>query len=143
MASGQLPRGLAHARVRLTSPIHELGEQLFSAHMLQHEILILIAASLISASHLGATCLWALAPRHRTGVGGCVHTVERSTPVRFFMRPLTAWLLEAATLWIWQTLRWPAPRSNSGGCDCEIRARRNQAANCRNAAQGDARLGAR
>lgn len=28
----------------LTSPIHELGEQLFSAHMLQHEILILISA---------------------------------------------------------------------------------------------------
>lgn len=85
----------------LTSPIHELGEQLFSAHMLQHEILILVAAPLISASHPGATCLWALAPRHRTSVGSWVHAVERSTPVRFFMRPLTAWLLEAAALWLW------------------------------------------
>src|SRR6201995_4844700 len=43
----------------LTSPIHELGEQLFSAHMLQHEIMIIISAPLIAAAHPGATCLWA------------------------------------------------------------------------------------
>ncbi len=55
--------GLAHVlRLRLTSPIHELGEQLFSAHMLQHEILILVSAPLISAAHPAATCLWAFAP---------------------------------------------------------------------------------
>ena len=40
----------------LVSPIHELGEQLFSAHMLQHEILILVSAPLISASHPGPPC---------------------------------------------------------------------------------------
>src|SRR5436305_2845447 len=43
--------------VALTSPIHELGEQLFSAHMLQHEIMILVSAPLIAAAHPGATCL--------------------------------------------------------------------------------------
>lgn len=85
----------------LTSPIHELGEQLFSAHMLQHEILILLSAPLISASHPGATCLWALAPRHRAHIGGWVHTVEKSASVRLLTAPLSAWLLETIALWVW------------------------------------------
>lgn len=85
----------------LTSPIHELGEQLFSAHMLQHEILILISAPLISAAHPGATCLWAFAPRHRVGIGGWVQRVENSAPIRFLTASLNAWVLEAAALWLW------------------------------------------
>ena len=85
----------------LVSPIHELGEQLFSAHMLQHEILILVSAPLISAAHPGATMLWAFAPRHRANLGGWVHAVEQSAPMRFVSRPLVAWLLEAVALWIW------------------------------------------
>lgn len=85
----------------LTSPIHELGEQLFSAHMLQHEILILVSAPLISASHPGATCLWAFAPRQRVQLGSWVHHVESSTPIRFLTRPLVAWLLETFALWLW------------------------------------------
>lgn len=85
----------------LTSPIHELGEQLFSAHMLQHEIMILLSAPLISASHPGATCLWAFAPRHRAHVGGWVHGVEKTAFVRLLTSPLSAWLLETAALWMW------------------------------------------
>jgi putative membrane protein len=85
----------------LTSPIHELGEQLFSAHMLQHEILILISAPLISASHPGATLLWAFAPRHRSEIGGWVNRVEKSRPVQLLIAPLNAWILEAAALWLW------------------------------------------
>jgi putative membrane protein len=85
----------------LVSPIHELGEQLFSAHMLQHEILILVSAPLISAAHPGATLLWAFAPRHRANLGGWVNAVEHSRPIAFLTRPLAAWLLEASALWIW------------------------------------------
>lgn len=87
--------------VALVSPLHELGEHLFSAHMLQHELLILVSAPLISAAHPGATLLWAFAPRHRVNLGGWVHGVETSMPMRFLTRPLVAWLLEALTLWIW------------------------------------------
>ena len=94
--SGWLTLALA-----LTSPLHEIGEQLFSAHMLQHEILILVSAPLISASHPGATCLWAFAPRHRVHLGGWVHGIERTPFFRLLGLPLVAWLLEAATLWLW------------------------------------------
>ena len=87
--------------VALDSPIHPLGEQLFSAHMLQHEILILVSAPLIAASHPGATCLWALLPRHRASVGTLVQRIESSRPVRFLIAPLTAWIIEAVVLWAW------------------------------------------
>jgi cytochrome c oxidase assembly factor CtaG len=87
--------------VALDSPLHPLGEQLFSAHMLQHEILILISAPLIAASRPGATCLWALLPRHRAGVGGLMHRIEQARPVRILTAPLTAWMVEAVVLWAW------------------------------------------
>jgi cytochrome c oxidase assembly factor CtaG len=85
----------------LTSPIHEIGEQLFSAHMLQHEIMILVSAPLVSASHPAATLLWAFSPRYRSNLGGWVHSVEEMKWFRFLTRPLAAWLLEAVALWIW------------------------------------------
>ena len=93
--------GWASLFLALTSPVHELGEQLFSAHMFQHEILILISAPLISAAHPAATCLWAFAPRHRSGIGGWVNRVEHTSGMQFLTHPATAWLLEAAALWIW------------------------------------------
>jgi putative membrane protein len=85
----------------LTSPIHEIGEQLFSAHMLQHEIMILVSAPLVSASHPAATFLWAFSPRYRCNLGGWVHSVEEMGWFRFLARPLAVWLLEAFALWIW------------------------------------------
>jgi putative membrane protein len=85
----------------LASPIHELGEQLFSAHMLQHEIMILVSAPLIAAAQPGLTCLWAVAPRQRSGVGSWLHRVESTSLVRFIEAPLDAWILEAAALWLW------------------------------------------
>src|ERR1700748_779984 len=79
----------------LTSPIHELGEQLFSAHMLQHENMILMSAPLLAAAHPGATCLWAFARRYRSEIGGWIHWIESSAPMRFVSAPLNAWILEA------------------------------------------------
>jgi len=93
--------GWATLALALTSRIHELGEQLFSVHMLQHELMILVSAPLISAAHPGATCLWAFAPRHRPAIGSWVHGVEDSGPVRLLTAPLNAWILEALALWLW------------------------------------------
>lgn len=85
----------------LDSPLHPLGEQLFSAHMLQHEILILVSAPLIAASHPGATCLWAFLPRHRVGIGSVAHKMESLRLLRLITAPPTAWVIEAVALWVW------------------------------------------
>jgi putative membrane protein len=87
--------------IALCSPLHKLGEQLFSAHMLQHEILILVSAPLFSAAQAGVTCLWAFAPSGRSQIGWFAHQVEQSAPMRFISAPLTAWIIEAVALWAW------------------------------------------
>jgi cytochrome c oxidase assembly factor CtaG len=85
----------------LVSPLHQLGDALFSAHMLQHEILILIAAPLIAASHPSATLLYALPRIGRRPVGGFVSRIERHPIVMLCTGPLASWLLHAVALWGW------------------------------------------
>lgn len=85
----------------LLSPLHQLGDSLFSAHMLQHEILILIAAPLIAASHPSVTLLYALPPTARRTAGTLVLEIERHPVVAVSTGPLISWLLHALALWGW------------------------------------------
>jgi putative membrane protein len=85
----------------LDSPLHELGEQLFSAHMLQHELMILIAAPLMAAAHPGTTCLWAFSPQRRGTLGKLLRSIRHARLSRFLMLPAVAWLLHAVALWGW------------------------------------------
>ncbi len=85
----------------LVSPLHQLGDSLFSAHMLQHEILILVAAPLIAASHPSVTLLYALPRVARRMVGGLVSRIERHPFAVMCTGPLASWLLHAVALWGW------------------------------------------
>src|SRR4051795_6150739 len=46
--------------IALVSPLHPWGAVLFSAHMTQHELLMLVAAPLLVLSRPMLVCLWAL-----------------------------------------------------------------------------------
>jgi len=85
----------------LDSPLHELGEQLFWAHMTQHEILMLIAAPLLVLGRPLIPFLWALSPtwRDRTARLGRSEPFKRVWST--VSAPLCAWLLSAMALWIW------------------------------------------
>jgi putative membrane protein len=85
----------------LISPLHRLGDVLFCAHMLQHEILLLIAAPLFAASRPGVTLLYALPCRSRQPVGAWIAIVENDTPLSILFSPLGAFLVHAAALWLW------------------------------------------
>src|SRR5215213_4260655 len=52
--------GLAALFVALVSPLHPWGEVLFSAHMTQHEVLMLVAAPLLVLSRPLVPFLWAM-----------------------------------------------------------------------------------
>jgi putative membrane protein len=85
----------------LISPLHEMGEALFSAHMVQHEVLMLVAAPLLVISRPLVPFLHALPFEWRRTVGrwskfGIVQSIWRSLTT-----PLNAWLIHAAALWIW------------------------------------------
>jgi cytochrome c oxidase assembly factor CtaG len=83
------------------SPLHKLGEALFSAHMVQHELLMLMAAPLLVYSRPLATFLWALPPAMRVRLGGAAKDPRWLHFWRRLTAPLTAWTLHAAALWGW------------------------------------------
>lgn len=87
--------------VALTSPIHEMGEVLFSAHMLQHELLIGIASPLLVIGRPIVAFVWALPERMRPGAGR-VGGLPIISPVwRFLSLPLTAFAIHSLSIWIW------------------------------------------
>jgi putative membrane protein len=85
----------------LVSPLHRLGNVLFSAHMLQHEILLLIAAPLIAAAHSGVTLLNAIPRDSRQQIGAWITRIEKIFPLSIIFSPLGAFILHAAALWLW------------------------------------------
>ena len=85
----------------LVSPLHPLGEALFSAHMIQHEILMLVAAPLLVLARPLVPMLWGLPAGWRKSVGRW----SKSGPVQrtwhAITDPFTAWLIHAVVLWAW------------------------------------------
>jgi len=87
--------------VALVSPLHPMGSVLFSAHMTQHELLMLVAAPLLVLSRPLVPFLWCMSVGLRREIG----TLSKSRPVQRVWRavtaPLSAWAIHAAALWIW------------------------------------------
>jgi putative membrane protein len=80
--------------IALVSPLHAAGEVLFSAHMVQHEILMLISAPLLVLGRPLVAYMWGLPESWRRPVG----SIGR---VGWLARPLNAWSLHAVALWVW------------------------------------------
>ncbi len=93
--------GLVVLALALVSPLHPLGEVLFSAHMAQHEVLMLIAAPLLVLSRPLVPFLWGLPARWRRPVGRWTRGVHFRKLWRALTDPLSAWWIHAAALWIW------------------------------------------
>jgi putative membrane protein len=85
----------------LLSPLDPMGEALFSAHMVQHELLMLVAAPLMVLGRPLAAFVWALPLSWRRKTG----TATKSKPVHafwaFVTHPLAAWSIHALVLWTW------------------------------------------
>lgn len=87
--------------IALVSPLHAWGRVLFSAHMSQHEVLMLVAAPLLVLGRPLVVFLWAFPlkwSRHLGNIGkvGWVQWVWR-----FLTIPFVAWLVHAVALWVW------------------------------------------
>jgi putative membrane protein len=85
----------------LVSPLDAMGTQLFSAHMLQHEALMIVAAPLLVLGRPFALWLWGLPPAWRRPVAATVRTGAVQTGWALLTMPLFAWLFHAAVLWLW------------------------------------------
>ncbi|HCY61978.1 MAG TPA: cytochrome c oxidase assembly protein [Oxalobacteraceae bacterium] len=96
--------GMALLVVALMSPVDAIGEHLFSMHMVQHELMMLVAAPLIVAGNPLTACIWAFSPPARVRIGRLLH----SRSLRWLRQlwhlltqALAAWLLHALVLWAW------------------------------------------
>lgn len=85
----------------LVSPLDSFGDQLFSAHMVQHETLMLLAAPLLVLGRPLAAWAWALPMPWRRTVGGFFHLPAWRKPWQLVTGPVCAWFLHAAALWLW------------------------------------------
>jgi putative membrane protein len=87
--------------VALISPLDALGGTLFSAHMLQHVVLMLVAAPLLVLAAPLLPMLWALPIGWRYALGRWARHPDVRGFWYVFSNPVSAWLLHAAALWVW------------------------------------------
>jgi putative membrane protein len=85
----------------LLSPVDALGEILFSAHMAQHELLILVAAPLLVLGRPLAPFLWALPRDVREEAGRVARAPAFAAGWRFLTAPLVVFVLHGLALWLW------------------------------------------
>ena len=87
--------------VALASPLHEWGEVLFSAHMIQHELLMLVAAPLLVLGRPAAVLLHGLPKGSAAGLTRWAKGAGWGHIASIVTRPFAAWLIHAAVLWAW------------------------------------------
>jgi putative membrane protein len=87
--------------IALVSPLHPWGEVLFSAHMTQHEILMLVSAPLLVLSRPLVATVWAMPPGLRKSTGGFFKTKAVENVWHFITYPFAAWAIHFLALWVW------------------------------------------
>jgi cytochrome c oxidase assembly factor CtaG/cytochrome c2 len=85
----------------LVSPVAWLSRLLFSAHMTQHMLLMLVAAPLLTFGHPLLVWMWTLGDRRRGQVAGAIRGPRVVRAWRAMTAPLCVFLLQALALWIW------------------------------------------
>ena len=84
----------------LISPLHEGGERSFTLHMVEHELIMLVATFLLAASKAGGTLAWGLPePLRRSLAGGW--KAPLASLWRRLTEPLTATVLQSVVMWAW------------------------------------------
>jgi putative membrane protein len=85
----------------LVSPLHPLGAVLFSAHMTQHELLMLVAAPLTVLGKPMIAFLWATPLRLSRSLGHAAKIPWFEHAWHTLTKPLNAWVIHAIALWVW------------------------------------------
>jgi cytochrome c oxidase assembly factor CtaG len=93
--------GCAITAAALLSRLDGWSDILFSAHMAQHELLMLAGAPLMVLGRPFIVTLWALPPRMRTALGSGMKTRWLAAAWERLTGPLTVLLVHAAVIWAW------------------------------------------
>ena len=83
--------------IALVSPLHSLSDQLFSAHMAQHEILMVISAPLLIVGRPLVPLLWSLPMAWRRELG----MIGKSRVAGWSTNPTAATVIHGLAIWVW------------------------------------------
>ncbi len=88
--------------VALVSPLDAMAGTLVSAHMVQHVLLILVAAPLLAVSASGPAILRGTPVGVRAGARGVRRAVGLdANRIQLLRAPVARWVLYVVTLWVW------------------------------------------
>ncbi|MDB6005320.1 MAG: hypothetical protein JWR15_2307 [Prosthecobacter sp.] len=90
----------------LMSPLHPLGNELFYAHMIQHELLMIVAAPLLVLGRPLVPMMWGMPHALRQGLARCFRSRVWDTITTWLVQPLVAWMAHALILWLWHLPSW-------------------------------------
>ncbi|MBX6322833.1 MAG: cytochrome c oxidase assembly protein [Rhodospirillaceae bacterium] len=98
---GAFAAGLLVLALALLSPLDAMADQLFSAHMTQHLLLMMAAAPLLVWARPATVILWAFGARSRRRVGRAWRASGLHRAVRAPLSPLVAWTLFSGVFLFW------------------------------------------
>ncbi len=93
--------GMVTLLLALASPLDALADTLFSAHMLQHVLLIAVAAPLVVLGVPAVPLLWGFSRDVRVAIGRNWTRSRLGAVIHPLLTPVPAWLLHTVALWVW------------------------------------------
>lgn len=82
-------------------PLDAIAIERFSAHMLQHELLMLVGAPLMIAGRTFSTALLGVPAGVRASAGAFLQTRTAGGAWKLLSAPLVAWALHGLAVWVW------------------------------------------
>jgi putative membrane protein len=99
--------GMASLFAALVSPVDVYSDELSWMHMIQHMMLMGVAAPLLVLGSPFLVSLWAMPLAWRRAYGNLKRRVESWKPGRYLLwQPALMWSLFAFTLWVWHVPRF-------------------------------------
>ncbi|MDB5545120.1 MAG: uncharacterized protein JWO64_2269 [Hyphomicrobiales bacterium] len=93
--------GLFTIALALAGPMHPWAERSFAAHMIEHEMLIVVAAPLLVAARPAGVLLWAFNRPQRQAIAICLRQTRVIEVWRGCSGLQAATMLHGAALWMW------------------------------------------
>jgi putative membrane protein len=100
--AGTFGAGVLALFIALLSPLDNVSDELQSAHMVQHMILMNVAAPLLVLGAPGLVMLWGLPMRWRNRTGRWLRWFDGGASRWYLLwQPLLLWSAYAFALWVW------------------------------------------
>lgn len=103
--AGSFLLGWTTIALALVSPLERLSDSMFAAHMVEHELLMIVAAPLLAVARPLGAMLWALPIAWRRSFGGLPRTRPFAWAWAKMLHPGVAWTIHAVMLWLWHAPR--------------------------------------